>query len=82
MAEVDVTVKGGLLVTVEYETEFEDGECGYPGHYVTEWSIVAIAGKPKKNTDWLTDRLSKADEDRITEACQQHANDAREFDYE
>jgi hypothetical protein len=73
--EFDTTVLGGLPVTVEFETEYEDGECGYPGHYVTDWWISAVNGVYKKNTDWITKRMSSKENDRVVEEALEYMAD-------
>lgn len=79
MASIDITVLGGLSIEVEYSTGYEDGECGYPGHYVEEWYITAIAGRTLRKgekADWLYKRIEAAkEEDKIVEACLEHAAD-------
>lgn len=79
MSSVDITVLGGMEITVEFTTGYEDGECGYPGHYVDEWYITHIAGRPLRKNEkcqWLYDRIAKAgEEDRIVEKCLEHAAD-------
>lgn len=80
MASIDITVLGGLSIEVEYSTGYEDGECGYPGHYIEEWYITAIAGRTLRKgekADWLYKRIAatKGTEDKIVEACLEHAAD-------
>jgi hypothetical protein len=74
MCEVQVVVLGGLTVDVTFSTYWEPGDCGYPGTYVDEWSIVGINGTAKKNTDWILKRLTAADNERIVEACNEAIN--------
>lgn len=77
--QIDIRVLGGLEITVEFTTGYEDGECGYPGHYVDEWYIVAIAGRNLRKgekCDWLYKRIEKAkEEDKIVEKCLEYAAD-------
>lgn len=74
--EFDTTVLGGLPVTVEYSTYYEDGECGYPGTCIDELSIVAVNGRTcKKAPEWIYKRMSKADHERLDEEAYQHAQD-------
>ena len=79
MAEVDVTVLGGLVVTVEFTLCGPEPDVGIFGNYVDEWYITAIAGRPlRKNekADWLYNRIAKAgEEDAITEACEAYEYD-------
>lgn len=75
MSEVQVAVLGGLYVDVQYTTTgYDNRDCGGGVNDVDTWEIVGINGKRKKNTDWILNRLSRADEEAITEACY---NDAR-----
>ncbi len=73
MSSVDVTVLGGMEITVEFSTGYEDGECGYPGHYVEEWYITHIAGRALRKgekCDWLYKRIEDAkEEEKIVEKC-------------
>lgn len=73
--EVQVSVLGGLLVDVEFDIEGADPSVGIMSAGVGEWSIVGINGKRKKNTDWILNRLTAADEERIIEACNEYAVD-------
>ena len=68
--EVQVSVLGGLLVDVEFETAPAEPDVGIMSEYVENWQIVGINGKAKKNTDWILKRLSRRDEAAITEACE------------
>jgi hypothetical protein len=74
--EFDTTVLSGLPVTVEFETEYEDGECDSPGHYVTELSIIAVNGRTcKTEPNWITKRMTQADDDRLVNECNEHLGD-------
>lgn len=74
--EFDTTVLGGLPVTVEFTTYYEDGECGYPGVVVDELFIVAVNGRAcKKEPAWIKRRMTKDDEDRLYEEAYEQAKD-------
>lgn len=72
--EFDTTVMGGLPVTVEFTTTgYDNRDCGGGVDDVDEWDIVAVGGKVcKKRPKWVYDRMSAADESRITEECYEH----------
>lgn len=80
--EVQVAVLGGLLVDVEFTVSGAEPDVGIMSAGVDEWSIVGINGKRKKNTDWILNRLTAADEERIVEACNEQSGDGYEDDYE
>lgn len=68
--EVDTTVFGGLPITVEFNAYYEDGECGYPGYVIEGWAIIAVGSRPcKRSPNWIMRKLTKADEEKITEDC-------------
>ena len=84
--QTEVTILGGLKVTVEFNVCGSDPEVGIMSAYVEDWSIVEIAGRPlRKNekADWLYRRIeaTKGTEDKIIEACNE-AIDNYEPDYE
>lgn len=56
--EADVTVLGGLLITVSFTIEGPDREVGIFYSSVNDWEITHIAGrKCKKSPGWLYDRI-------------------------
>jgi len=69
--EVEITVLGGLPITVEFETE--QTSFALNDSWVTEiseWEIVAVAGRyVKKAPEWIYKRLTGKDEESILEAC-------------
>lgn len=72
--EVDVTVLGGLPITVEGVIYGAEPDVGIGSDYVGDWGIVAIAGKAK-NANWLLKRLTKSDEASIVEAIMEASHD-------
>lgn len=60
--QVNTTVLGGLPITIEFEI-FDDS--------IEDWCIIEIAGKYKKNLNWLYKRIAEkeGEEERIIEAC-------------
>lgn len=68
--EVQVSVLGGLTVDVAFSVAPAEPDVGIFSPYVHEWQIVGVNGKRKKNTDWILNRLSAADEAAIVEACE------------
>lgn len=77
---MDTTVLGGLPVTIEYEWQGADRECGLSSG-VEEWTICEIKGrKCKKAPDWLYARIAatKGEEDRIVEECASDINNYRD----
>ncbi|MBN46235.1 MAG: hypothetical protein CMH23_07155 [Methylophaga sp.] len=82
--QTEITVLGGLPVTIEFTVYPAEPDVGIMSDYIDEWSIVEIAGKPcKKSPDWLYKRIDgvKGEEDRIVEACFEAVN-SYEPDYE
>lgn len=59
--QTNLTVLRGLPITVEYEIQAPDRSVGIFHSEVT-WCIVAVAGKPAKNTNWLYKRIVNAGE--------------------
>lgn len=86
MSSIDITVLGGLEISVEFTTGYEDGECGHPGHYIEEWYITHISGRALKKgekADWLYRRIETAkEEEKIVEKCLEHAADDYDDYYE
>jgi len=71
--EFDTTVLGGLPVTVEFEAVYEDGFEGHLGYYI-DFAIIAVNGRTcKKPPEWVYNRLTSTDEDRIYEECAEYA---------
>lgn len=68
--EVQVSVLGGLNVDVAFSVAPAEPDVGIFSPYVDNWQIVGVNGKRKKNTDWISNRLSAADEAAIIEACE------------
>lgn len=77
--EFDMTVLGGLPVTVEFTTTgYDNRDVGLGVDDVEDWEITAINGRAcKKSPRWLYDRIAKTkcEEDRIIEACYEHKAD-------
>ena len=75
MHSVNVSVLGGLPVTVEYSIEAADPGVGIWGGGVEEWHIVAVAGRRRKVCpEWLQKRLDNDPKtvDRIMDAIADH----------
>jgi len=85
MSSVDVTVLGGLEITVEFSIGGAEPDVGIMGDYVDEWYITHIAGRALKKgekADWLYRRIEKAkEEDKIVEKCLEYAADDYYEDY-
>lgn len=92
--QTEVTVLGGLSITVEFTMYGAEPDVGIMSDGVEEWSIIEIAGRPlrkKESADWLYRRIeaTKGTEDKILEACyeaiegyrQQAEEDAAEARY-
>lgn len=79
MSSVDITVLGGLEITVEFSVGSAEPDVGIMGDYVDEWYITHIAGRPLRKGEkaqWLYDRIAKSgDEDRIVGKCLEYAAD-------
>lgn len=74
--ELETTVLGGLPITVEYTVAPAEPDVGIMSHYVDEWYVTAIAGRPVKKCDWLYRRIKEnGDESIVEEACNDAAND-------
>lgn len=72
--DTDVTVLGGLLITVEFTVSGAEPDVGIMGEGVDEWYVTHIAGRALRKgekCDWLYNRINaaKGEEDRIIEAC-------------
>ena len=80
--QTEVTVLGGLPITVEFRKCGAEPDVGIMSDYIDEWYIVEIAGRPlrkKEKCDWLYARIEKAkEEDKICEACYNAAEGYRE----
>lgn len=69
--ELNTTVRGGLPVTIEFETESD-----YSGAYVESWWISEVDSRPcKKSPEWLYKGISEAESARIMELCEQYMYD-------
>jgi hypothetical protein len=69
--QVDITVLGGLPVTVTYRVERPDPDVGIFESYLEEWWITHIHGRRcKKPPEWLYERIrkSKGGDDLVVEA--------------
>lgn len=68
--EHDMTVLGGLPVTIEFTVQGAEPDVGIMSGYVDDWYITAINGRPVKKCDWLYRRIdaTKGESDRIVEA--------------
>jgi hypothetical protein len=76
--DIDMTVLGGLPVTIEFTMAGADPSVGIMSSYCEEWVITHINGrKCKKEPNWLYERIAarKGEEDRIIEACGEYADD-------
>lgn len=86
--QTNVTILGGLQITVEFNVAGADPEVGIMSAYVEDWSIIEIAGRPlRKNekADWLYRRIeaTKGTEDKIVEACNEAIDNYQpEYDYD
>lgn len=85
--ETEITILGGLPVTVEYEVQPAEPDVGIREAYVDDWAIVAVAGRaPKKVTpksfNWLYKRIdaTKNEINRIMDALEEDFGDRR-YDY-
>lgn len=74
--EVEITVLGGLNVTVEGSFGGAEPDVGIFGDYVEEWYVTAIAGRPVRKADWVHNRIAKTkgEEDRVIEAIFERAH--------
>jgi len=79
MSSVDITVLGGMEITVEFTIGRSEPDVGIMGDYVDEWYITHIAGRALRKgekCDWLYKRIADAgEEDRIVEKCLEYAAD-------
>lgn len=67
--EHDMTVLGGLPVTIEFTVSGAEPDVGIMSSGVDDWWIVAINGRAVKKCDWLYRRIdaTKGESDRIVE---------------
>ena len=68
--EAQITVLGGLPVTVEYNIQEAEPSVGIMSSYVSEWEITYINGRRcKKSPLWLYKRIKarKGEETRLIE---------------
>lgn len=88
--QTEVTILGGLSVTIQFSLQAAEPEVGIMNSYVEDWEIVAIAGRKLRKAekcDWLYRRIDakKGEEAKIMEACAMASEDfdGRDFyDYE
>jgi len=76
--EAQVKVLGGLPVTVAFTIAPADPDVGYFQDGVEDWEIIEIAGRPlrkKESANWIYNRLTANDEQRIIEACSKAIDD-------
>ncbi len=73
--QTDITVLGGLPVTIGYEIEGADPDVGLEAG-VGEWWITHINGRKVSNPEWLYKRLSamSGEEDRILQKLNELAD--------
>lgn len=82
---MDITVLGGLPVTVTYTIAGAEPDVGIMSSYVDEWTITHIAGrKCKKEPQWLYNRIlaSRSEEDEVLRKCEEDSaerGDDRDF---
>lgn len=76
--EHDMTVIGGLPVTIEYTVQGAEPDVGIMSSYVDEWYITHINGRAVKKCDWLDRRIAamKGETDRIIEELNEQASEA------
>lgn len=82
--QVDITVLGGLPITVQFEIESADPEVGIMSAGVGDWDITHINGKPcKKSPEWLYRRIDavKGEHNRLFEQLGEAVSAACEYDY-
>jgi len=82
--EIEISVLGGLPVTVEFEMAGADPDVGIMSSYCDGWHVTHIAGrKVKKAPQWLYNRIEqrKGEEDRIIQACEEYADNNPNDDY-
>jgi hypothetical protein len=73
--EFDMTVLGGLPVTIEFTTTgYDNTDVGLGVDDVDEWCVVAVNGVYRKKLQWVEDRIykTKGEEQRIIDACYDH----------
>ena len=63
MRSMDMTVLGGLPITVEYSMASAEPDVGIFSDYVDEWYITHINGRKVKKCDWLYKRISSSKEE-------------------
>ena len=82
--EADITVLGGLPVTVEYTVQPAEKDVGIMGPYVEEYWITYVGTRRvKSEPKWLTERIAKTkgEEDRIYQKLNELDNDYEWADY-
>jgi hypothetical protein len=76
--EFDMTVLGGLPVTIEFSTTgYDNTDVGLGVDDVDEWRVVAVNGRALKNMQWVENRIykTKGEEERIVEECYKYVED-------
>lgn len=69
----ETTVLGGLPVEISFSYSKTSFAMNDPWvNEVDEWEISAVAGRSLKNYDWVYNRLTSDDEDKILEECYEH----------
>ena len=58
---IDIRVLGGLPITIDAAVAPAEPEIGIFHRYVDDFRIVAVAGRPCKNPDWIERRVSRAE---------------------
>jgi hypothetical protein len=80
----DITVLGGLPVTVAYTIQGPDPDVGIPSSWVEEFEITHIAGRKVKGNraNWLHAKLDKDRKayDAAIDAIYQSWSDDSEYD--
>ncbi len=72
--DIDLTVLGGLPITVAYKISRAEPDVGIMSDGVDDWWITHIAGRAcKKHPEWLTRRLNAAKVD-IEEMISENVN--------
>jgi hypothetical protein len=80
---MDITVLGGLPVTVEFNIQGAEPDVGIMSSYIEEWWITHINGrKCKKHPQWLQNRIDakKGEDDQIIEQLNEYELYEPEYD--
>jgi len=80
--EFDMSILGGLPVTIAYTTtNYDNRDCGGGINDVDEWWITAVNGRKIANSNWLLKRIDSTNQrDEITQACYKHKSEYNEYD--